>query len=165
MISQAELNDIDHHLTVANDDERVAITIATETLRSLYLDLLRYREARQTVMKEFRSGGWEMISDEKLRALVEITATDVEEDEFASSSMRSTLVYKLCTELLARREAERAIWENAPDWANWYARDSDGIEFYYSEEPELGTDCWIEGGRNQPMREWDWQSTKQERPK
>jgi hypothetical protein len=48
-----------------------------------------------------------MISDEKLRALVEITAIDVEKDEFASSSMRSTLVHKLCAELLERREAER----------------------------------------------------------
>jgi hypothetical protein len=47
MISQAEFNDIEHHLAVANDDERVAITIATETLRSLYLDLLAYREAER----------------------------------------------------------------------------------------------------------------------
>ena len=71
----------------------------------------------------------------------------------------------MAKELLQCRQADRAIWENAPEWANWYARDSDGIEFYYFEEPELGTDCWIEGGRNQPMRDWDWQSTKQERPK
>ena len=39
---------------------------------------------------------------------------------------------EMAKELLQRREADRAIWENAPEWANWYARDSDGIEFYYS---------------------------------
>lgn len=76
-----------------------------------------------------------------------------------------SLLADMAQELLQRRQADRAIWENAPDWAEWFARDSDSIGFYYSEEPEQGTDYWIEGGRNCPMREWGWKSSKQERPK
>ena len=41
-----------------------------------------------------------------------------------------SLLADMAQELLQRRQADRAIWENAPEWANWYARDSDGIEFY-----------------------------------
>ena len=48
-----------------------------------------------------------MISDDKLRAFVDITASDVEKDEFASSSIRHTFLHALCKELLAYRESER----------------------------------------------------------
>ena len=106
-----------------------------------------------------------MISDGKLRALEEIAAADIEKDEFASSSMRSTLVHALCAELLQRRQADRAVWANAPKWANWFARDADGMGFYYSEEPERGLNGWFEGGEFWPMRDDGWQSTLQECPK
>ena len=74
-------------------------------------------------------------------------------------------VSEMATELLAYREPDRAIWENAPEWANWFARDADGMGFYYSEKPEQGPYGWCEGGESRPMRDDPWQSTLQERPK
>lgn len=107
-----------------------------------------------------------MISDEKLRALVEITATDVEKDEFASSSMRSTLVHKLCTELLAYREAERKTnsWKDAPEWANWFARD---VGWFYQHKPQPGDSGEWENlaGVAEPAMHDGWETSLQERPK
>ena len=59
-----------------------------------------------------------MISDDKLRAFVDITASDVEKDEFASSSIRHTFLHALCKELLAYREAERKTksWDDTEAW-------------------------------------------------
>lgn len=116
-----------------------------------------------------------MISDELLKAILEVDARGYAESyrqyfgntpnavEAGTKAIQG--MQEMAAELLQRRDADRAIWENAPDWAEWFARDSDSIGFYYSEEPEQGTDYWIEGGRNWPMREWGWKSSKQERPK
>ena len=74
-------------------------------------------------------------------------------------------IQEMAQELLRRRQSDRAIWENAPERANWFARDADGMGFYYSEEPERGLNGWSEGGEFWPMRDDGWQSALQERPK
>ena len=84
--------------------------------------------------------------------------------EHLDSCDKDTL-HAICKELLAYREPERAIWENAPEWANWFARDSDGQGFYYSEEPDRGPGIWRKGGRSETMYDEYWRSTLQERPK
>ena len=35
------------------------------------------------------------------------------------------------------------VWEDAPDWANWYAQDSFGYGFFYSDKPSLSHGGWI----------------------
>ena len=106
-----------------------------------------------------------MISDDKLRALVEITAADdVEKNEFASSSIRHNLLHALCTELLAYREAERAIWENAPEWANWFAHDAG---WFFQRKPKPGDNGEWEPseGLMEPANHDGWKSTLQGRQK
>ncbi len=105
-----------------------------------------------------------MISDGKLRALEEIAAADIEKDEFASSSMRSTLVHALCAELLQRRQADRAVWANAPKWANWFARDTG---WFYQHKPQPGESGeWVNlAGVAEPAMHDGWQYTLQGRPK
>ena len=60
-----------------------------------------------------------MISDEKLKALAEVAAENVEKDEQTSGLMRQSLVHELCAELIQRREAERKAnsWDDGSDWA------------------------------------------------
>ena len=105
-----------------------------------------------------------MISDGKLRALEEIAAADIEKDEFASSSMRSTLVHALCAELLQRRQADRAVWANAPKWANWFARDTG---WFYQHKPKPGDNGEWEPseGLVEPANHEGWKSTLQGRQK
>ena len=107
-----------------------------------------------------------MISDDKLRAFVDITASDVEKDEFASSSIRHTFLHALCKELLAYREAERKAnsWENAPEWANWFARD---VGWFYQCKPQPGDSGEWENlaGVAEPAMHDGWETSLQERPK
>ena len=110
-----------------------------------------------------------MVSDEKLASLA-VPPTPAQEKSFrhaigedeaadhALCHLRD--VAEMAQELLAYREAE-----HAPEWANWFARDADGMGFYYSEKPEQGPYGWFEGGESRPMRDDPWQSTLQERPK
>ena len=99
-----------------------------------------------------------MISDEELECMASTEAQN-------STVAVVRTVAEMAQELLAYREAERAIWDNAPEWANWFARDADGMGFYYSEKPERSLNSWVEGGQSRSMSDDGWQSTLQERPK
>ena len=119
-----------------------------------------------------------MISDEKLASLA--VGPTPEQEKVVRNVVRPVIsegaavshalqflqdVSDMAQELLRRRQSDRAIWENAPERANWFARDADGMGFYYSEEPERGLNGWFEGGEFWPMRDDGWQSALQERPK
>ena len=36
-----------------------------------------------------------------------------------------------------------SIWDNAPDWAQWVATDSDGAVWFYEEKPVAEFAAWI----------------------
>ena len=79
----------------------------------------------------------------------------------------TSIIVEALQELKERRQADRAIWENAPEWANWYAIDDDGSKTYYEYKPEPVIAGWwySEKGRTESFLVRDWQSTLQERPK
>ena len=118
-----------------------------------------------------------MVSDEELEA---ITSTDVEKltEEYCKFFCldQSTIpeitryfrnVLDIAQELLQRRQADLAVWENAPDWANWYARDKNGQGYFYEKKPWACVVSWRYpgDGRVAPIIVQSWRSTLQERPK
>ena len=89
--------------------------------------------------------------------------------EHLDSCDKDTL-HGICKELLAYREAERFIWEKAPEWANWFARDEDGMERFFAKKPLPSEWGWVLSEDDQdslhaPRLTDNWQSTLQERPK
>ena len=40
-----------------------------------------------------------------------------------------------------------SIWDNAPDWAQWVATDSNGTVCFYEEKPQAKFAAWWGGGR------------------
>ena len=73
---------------------------------------------------------------------------------------------EMAKELLQCRQADRAIWENAPEWANWYAIDDDGCITWFENRPSHNDSFWYpDGGRYGTDSLDGWQSTLQERPK
>ena len=80
------------------------------------------------------------------------------------------MLHAICKELLAYREAERTIWQNAPEWANWFARDDDGMERFFAEKPLPSEGGWVlpedaYDSLQSPRLTDNWQTTLQERPK
>jgi len=92
-----------------------------------------------------------MISDEDLQFAVD-------------HSSESSLYGKVAQELLQRRQADRAIWENAPEWANWFARD---VGWFYQRKPQPGDSGEWENlaGVAEPAMHDGWETSLQERPK
>ena len=104
-----------------------------------------------------------MISDEELECMA---STETQNSTVAV--VRT--VAEMAQELLAYREADRAIWENAPEWANWFARDEDGMERFFAKKPLPSEWGWVLSEDDQdslhaPRLTDNWQSTLQERPK
>ena len=97
-----------------------------------------------------------MISDEELKEIVRDAAHAHWEIE--------PEIAEIAQELLQRREAERAIWENAPEWANWYARDAG---WFYRRKPQPGDSGEWENlaGVAEPAMHDGWETSLQERPK
>lgn len=66
-----------------------------------------------------------------------------------------------------------AVWDNAPEWANWLAMDKDGRWFWFSDEPECHMRVWVhgeDGGIHQhykgcPLVASDWTKSLQKRPR
>ncbi len=97
-----------------------------------------------------------MISDEEVQACIACDWNDS--------------ITEIAKELLAYREAERTIWQNAPEWANWFARDDDGMERFFAEKPLPSEWGWVlpedaYDSLQSPRLTDNWQTTLQERPK
>lgn len=56
-------------------------------------------------------------------------------------------------------------WKDAPEWANYCARDEDGEWFWYADKPEIGPGMWQTEGTLQRInyRDGDWMETLEER--
>ena len=104
-----------------------------------------------------------MISDEQLEKAADIDVAHPDENVM----VRAAYIKEMAQELLQRRQADRAIWENAPEWANWYARDKNGQGYFYEKKPWACVVSWRYpgDGRVAPIIVQSWQSTLQERPK
>ena len=113
------------------------------------------------------------ISDEKLASLavgptpeqenilLQMTGNE-EAIEGALQHLRD--VSDMAQELLAYREAECAIWKDAPEWANWFARDAG---WFYQRKPQPGDSGEWENlaGVAEPAMHDGWETSLQERPK
>ena len=79
-------------------------------------------------------------------------------------SCDSDNLHGICKELLAYREAERTIWKDAPEWANWFAQDAG---WFFQRKPKPGDNGEWEPseGLIEPANHDGWKSTLQERPK
>lgn len=58
-------------------------------------------------------------------------------------------------------------WDDAPEWAQWLAVDSDGYWYWYEKKPESETeDCmWVDdGGKVERAFLEDWRLSLEERP-
>lgn len=59
-------------------------------------------------------------------------------------------------------------WDDAPEWANYYATDNDGFSYWYARKPHLVSLAWaVEKGlicRNLPVIK-SWKDPLQSRPK
>jgi hypothetical protein len=67
--------------------------------------------------------------------------------------------------------ANKPSWENAPDWANFVAMDSDGIWWWYGGRPEKLKDIWQASSINEMAEPIDgilggadWEESLEERP-
>ena len=115
-----------------------------------------------------------MISDEELKRAVttdvelEIMAFCVSQDmtvHQAETLVESALkTQEMAQELLQQREAEHAIWENVPEWANWFALDAG---WFYQCKPHPGDSGEWENlaGVAEPAMHDGWETSLQERPK
>ena len=102
-----------------------------------------------------------MVSDDILKRIA---------DPKSPSLTWGAVAQEMAQELLAYREAERFIWEKAPEWANWFARDEDGMERFFAKKPLPSEWGWVLSEDDQdslhaPRLTDNWQSTLQERPK
>jgi len=70
------------------------------------------------------------------------------------------------TALLEPQKVIKPDWKDAPAWANWYAKDSNGQRHWFEFEPEEKEEgFWFAFGRCALIRCKEWERTKQERPK
>ena len=103
-----------------------------------------------------------MISDDRLKKIAESVAVQ----EYDSAYVALGDVKDMAQELLQRRKAEGTVWQNAPDWANWFAIDDDGCITWFENRPSHNDSFWYpDGGRYGTESLDGWQSTLQERPK
>jgi hypothetical protein len=82
-----------------------------------------------------------------------------------------SVVFKSPTPLVTVQRAVQPNWEDAPEWAEWYAVDSTGSGFWYPDEPVLDVEAGVwendhpfialdESSVEQPTPEWQtmkWQ--------
>jgi len=96
-----------------------------------------------------------MISDDILKRIA---------DPKSPSLTWGAVAQEMAQELLAYREAERFIWEKAPEWANWYARDAG---WFFQRKPKPGDNGeWEHSeGLIEPANHDGWKSTLQGRSK
>ena len=96
-----------------------------------------------------------MISDDILKRIA---------DPKSPSLTWGAVAQEMAQELLAYREAERSIWEKAPEWANWYARDAG---WFFQRKPKPGDNGeWEHSeGLIEPANHDGWKSTLQGRSK
>lgn len=58
-------------------------------------------------------------------------------------------------------------WKDAPEWAQWVARDESGRWYWYQDEPVKELYFWVEGpngGKVQAIKEDDWTRSLERRP-
>ena len=60
-------------------------------------------------------------------------------------------------------------WDNAPEWAQWWAVDVNASAYWYENKPEpSGNDIWSASGDHEmddfDKYDWGWRNTLQERP-
>ena len=60
-------------------------------------------------------------------------------------------------------------WEEAPDWANWWAVNEDGDSWWFECEPPLSRDQWLMNGNwnyagNVNLNGFNWRETLTHRP-
>jgi hypothetical protein len=59
-------------------------------------------------------------------------------------------------------------WSLAPEWANFWAVDENGAQFWYATKPIVGSDQWLSSGQLKQVTHWptvdSWQYTLRERP-
>jgi hypothetical protein len=55
-------------------------------------------------------------------------------------------------------------WDDAPEWANWLARDRDLEWFWFELEPRARGDAWISDGRSFYAGEDSTEMKKEPRP-
>ena len=120
-----------------------------------------------------------MISDEKLASLA--VGPTPEQEKVVRNVVRPVIsegaavshalqflqdVSDMAQELLAYREAERKAksWDDAPEWANWFARDAG---WFYQRKPQPGDSGEWENlaGVAEPAMHDGWETSLQERPK
>ena len=117
-----------------------------------------------------------MISDEELKAVSGVDVNlilknyclvfKIPQAEAEAAMGPVMRAQEMAQELLQRREAERNAksWENAPEWANWYARDAG---WFYRRKPQPGDSGEWENlaGVAEPAMHDGWETSLQERPK
>ena len=55
-------------------------------------------------------------------------------------------------------------WDDAPEWANWLAMDSDGSWYWFQNKPYEGNVVWhSEAGHVEPVNVPDWKDTLESR--
>lgn len=56
-------------------------------------------------------------------------------------------------------------WKDAPEWAGWLARDSDGEWYWYEEKPKKAEKCWLrsEGKAQRICPEKYWRNSLEEK--
>jgi len=56
-------------------------------------------------------------------------------------------------------------WDDAPEWAQWYARDSSRMQHWHESEPHpIASQEWISLSRSLLIRDYDWKKSKERRP-
>ena len=59
-------------------------------------------------------------------------------------------------------------WNIAPDWANYYAEDYDGLTYWYMSKPTVDTDTDSWDSNERCAQQWspcdDWKDSLQKRP-
>jgi hypothetical protein len=101
-----------------------------------------------------------MITDEELQCIVE------------QGVWADLNVMEMAEELLKFRAQKLKVnWEDAPEWAGWFAVDEDGSAFWYERKPETAkSGYWTTGGigklceHRSAMRDI-WLDSLEERPR
>lgn len=70
---------------------------------------------------------------------------------------------------LIQKDDSKPDWGDAPEWANYLARDEDGGWYWYENNPVAGCDEWDENGGKLSkagfsLEDINWQDTLEKRP-
>lgn len=116
-------------------------------------------------------------SKELIDHLRNVVNSDMRETFVISSGVLKFLIVQI-DKLLAERDALQAKldavpmfnpdWSMAPDWAQWWAVDADGDEYWYADKPDLDNVLWIANGICEyivpPDRKPAWRESLRYRP-